>query len=92
MDESLHVEIVYALPERVFRQHLRLPPGATVAAALSASTLADEYPQAIADKPRVGVFSRAATLQTVLRDGDRVEVYRPLAIDPKEARRRRAQG
>lgn len=91
MADSLQVEVVYALPDQVFRQHVRLPRGATVAAALSASTLASEYPQALAGKPRVGVFSGAATLQTVLRDGDRVEVYRPLALDPKEARRRRAR-
>lgn len=90
MANLLHIEVVYVLPDTVFREQLRLPPGATVAQALSASSLAKAHPQALLGKPRVGVFSRAVTLTTVLRDGDRVELYRPLLIDPKEARRRRA--
>lgn len=92
MADSLQVEIVYALPDAVFLEHLCLPAATTVAAALAASSLAEEYPMALAGEPRVGVFSRAVTMQTTLHDGDRVEVYRALSIDPKEARRRRANG
>lgn len=91
MADLLKIEVVYALPGRVFRESLCLQAGATVAAALEASTLAEAHPTALAGKPHVGVFSRAATMQTRLRDGDRVEVYRSLTTDPKEARRRRAK-
>ncbi len=68
---------------------LNLPASATVADALRASALASRYPGvAWADVP-VGVWSRPCTRATRLRDGDRVEIYRPLVVDPKEARRLR---
>ena len=68
---------------------LSLPAGATVADALNASLLESRYPGvAWADVP-VGVWSRPCERATRLGDGDRVEIYRPLVVDPKEARRLR---
>jgi uncharacterized protein len=78
------VEVVYALPQREERVRVRLPEGATVRDALEKSGL---LPLA---RGKVGVFGRVVRTDARLADGDRVEIYRPLAADPKEARRRRA--
>jgi putative ubiquitin-RnfH superfamily antitoxin RatB of RatAB toxin-antitoxin module len=81
---ALKVEVVYALPRREKTVSVMLADGATVADALSKSGL--QF-----DPARVGIFGEPATAETRLADGDRVEVYRPLKIDPKEARRRRVK-
>ena len=83
----VRVSLVYAEPERVFSVTLELPDGATVADAIDRSGIQTARPDI---DIRVGIFSRKATRASRLRDGDRVEIYRPLKIDPKEARRRRA--
>ena len=77
----MKVEVVYALPDKAEVVSLRLPDGATVADALAASGLGGNA---------FGIFGREVPAGHPLRDGDRVEIYRPLAADPKEARRRRA--
>lgn len=79
---ALRVEVVQARPERAEVLEIRLPEGATVRDALIASGLTGNH---------VGIFGKRVTMQTRLADGDRVEIYRPLAMDPKEARRRRAR-
>ena len=81
---ALKIEVVYALPRNERIVSLVLPEGATVADALSRSGMKF-------DPARIGIFGEPATGDTRLADGDRVEVYRPLEIDPKEARRRRAK-
>ena len=80
---ALKVEVVCALPRRETVLSVSLPDGATVLDALLKAGLGKEN--------SVGIFGEPATLETRLRDGDRVEVYRPLQIDPKEARRKRAK-
>lgn len=87
----LTVSVIYAEPERVFTASLSLAAGATVADAIAASGLRAARPDVEVSPARLGIFARKATLATVLRDGDRVEIYRPLKLDPKEARRRRAR-
>lgn len=67
-----------------------LPDGSTVGDALRASGMLDGHPEIDLAQHRVGIFGRLKTLETLLRPEDRVEVYRPLAIDPKLARRRRS--
>jgi putative ubiquitin-RnfH superfamily antitoxin RatB of RatAB toxin-antitoxin module len=86
----MEVEVVYALPEREDAVRLRLAPGATVADAVRASGILARHPQIDFAHSKLGVYGRLVAPQTRLADGDRVEVYRPLLIDPKEARRRRA--
>jgi putative ubiquitin-RnfH superfamily antitoxin RatB of RatAB toxin-antitoxin module len=81
---ALHVEVVYAIGEKADVITLRLPAGASVGDAIAASGLSVEW-------SAVGVFGRRVTVDTLLSDGDRVELYRPLRNDPKEARRRRAR-
>lgn len=79
----LRIEVVQALPDRVERVRLELEPGATVGAALRAAGHAAHAP--------AGLYGRRVPPDTPLADGDRVEVYRPLRADPKEARRARAR-
>lgn len=83
-DGSVSVEVVYSPePRRVSRTMLSLPAGATVAQAVQASAMVDAQSLGL----HVGVWGRKVPSDTVLRHGDRVEVYRPLTVDPKEARR-----
>ncbi|HET8899257.1 MAG TPA: RnfH family protein [Rhodanobacteraceae bacterium] len=91
MAESIRATVVYAIPERVFQYALTLPSGSTVAEAVAASGLYRDCPDAHAAEPRYGIYSRRVDAAMRLRDGDRVEVYRPLIIDPKQARRQRAR-
>jgi putative ubiquitin-RnfH superfamily antitoxin RatB of RatAB toxin-antitoxin module len=87
---TIAVEVVYAAaPHQVSRVALKLAPGSTVADALTASGLAGHLVIDDAGRPRVGVWGRLAALDASLRERDRVEVYRPLQVDPKEARRQR---
>jgi len=87
---AIRVEVVYATPGSLDAVELRLPAGATAAQAVKASGICERHPGI--DPGCIGVFGRRVTSQTRLADGDRVEIYRPLPIDPKEARRRRAKG
>jgi putative ubiquitin-RnfH superfamily antitoxin RatB of RatAB toxin-antitoxin module len=92
MGSEMDIEIVvaYAPAARQVREiPLHLPAGSTVAQALQASGLASEYPELDLLHAPVGVWGRKATREQVLRAQDRVEVYRPLRIDPKVARRER---
>lgn len=84
------VSVVCAEPERAFNVDLILLDGATVADAIAQSGIREAWPDFEIRADRVGIFARKASLDMMLRDGDRVEIYRPLKIDPKEARRRRA--
>lgn len=89
---ALAVEVVYgAAPHEVDRTRLSLPSGATVADALQVSGVLQRHGLAL-EGLDVGVWGRACSLQLPLRDRDRVEVYRPLRVDPKEARRQRYKG
>jgi hypothetical protein len=91
-EATLRVTVAYADTARQFAREVQLPAGATVADAIDASGIAEAAGLAQADLQNVGIFSRRVDRAAVLRDGDRVEIYRPLKIDPKEARRRRALG
>ncbi|WP_252772165.1 RnfH family protein [Ideonella oryzae] len=83
----LDVEVAYSpAPRQVDRVSLTLPVGSTVAQALQASGLLARHGLALDDTLSVGVWMKARPLDTVLRPNDRVEVWRPLTVDPKEAR------
>ena len=89
--ESFTVEVAYALPEEQAVIPLRVEPGTTVREAIHRSRILDRYPEIDLDSQQVGVFSKPVGLDTPLRPRDRVEIYRPLKVDPKEMRRRRAR-
>lgn len=82
---ELRVTVVYAEPDRQVTRELALPPGSRVADAIRGAAIEHD-----AARVRFGIFGRLVDATTPLRDGDRVEIYRPLKVDPKEARRRRA--
>src|SRR4051794_22651634 len=88
---TIEVEIVYALPHEQFTQTLRVPPGTTVGEAVGKSGLIERYPQFSSDSALLGIFGRPAAPSTVLREFDRIEIYRPLIADPKKSRRLRAR-
>lgn len=88
--EFLRVEVAYIALDRQFLREIHLPPGSTVADALLASKVEEECAINL-DALRVGIWSKAVDRSAMLADGDRVEIYRPLKIDPKEARRARAK-
>ena len=81
---EIHVEVVHALPERAESMRVRVKEGATVRDVLERSGL---LPLA---RGKIGIFGKLVRADARVSDGDRVEIYRPLAADPKEARRRRA--
>lgn len=90
MAELVHVEVLYAEPARQVLRRVALPAGSTVMQAIQASGIERDVPGLVVDPSRLGIFSRRATPEQPVGEGDRVEIYRPLTLDPKEARRRRA--
>ncbi|MBK8018280.1 MAG: RnfH family protein [Betaproteobacteria bacterium] len=87
----MRVEVIYATPRHQDIREVILQAGATVRDALAASRMAADHPETAELPAGVGIWGRKAELEQRLRDGDRVEIYRPLTADPKDARRMRAQ-
>ncbi len=87
---TIEVEVVYALPGQQTLLTVRLPEGATVEEAIRRSGILERHPEIDLACNKVGIFGHARTLDTPLRDRDRVEIYRPITCDPKEVRRQRA--
>ncbi len=88
----MQVTVVWSPGPRQVREWVvQLPEGATVAQALAASGLYDEFPELESAAPGTSVWGRLAPTSQVLRERDRVEVLRPLLVDPKVARRERFQ-
>lgn len=83
------VEVVYATPKRQILLALQMAVGSTVCDAIARSEILCRCPELTGKELQVGVFGRHVTPMYQLQDGDRVEIYRPLQIDPKQARRRR---
>ncbi|MDD5272881.1 MAG: RnfH family protein [Methylovulum sp.] len=90
MSELLAIEVAYATPDQQILLALQLQPPATVGAAIEASGIVSRYPELAGATLTVGIFGRVTALEQPLKTGDRVEIYRPLIHDPKEARRQRA--
>jgi uncharacterized protein len=83
------VEVVYALPEQQFRRRLPHAPGLTAAAAVAASGVLEAWPELRATNLEFAVYGEPVEPTHPLQAGDRVEVLRPLRVDPREGRRRR---
>ncbi len=90
MAEMLHIEVVYALPAKQQLVTLQLPAGSSVRQAIDASGLLQKHPEIDLTKNKIGIFAKLTKPDAVLRDRDRVEIYRPLIADPKEVRKQRA--
>ena len=90
MAELITVDIVYARRDVQELMSLKLPTGVTVKEAVERSGLLAKFPEIDLAKNKLGVFAKLVKPDTVLRDRDRVEIYRPLIADPKEVRKQRA--
>lgn len=86
-EPEIRVEVVYALPDRQRLMALEVPRGCTAREAVERSGLRREFPEINPDKNALGIFGRRCPRDQPLREGDRVEIYRPLQADPKEVRR-----
>ena len=89
-DERIDVEVAYARPDEQVIVPLQMAAGATVEEAIRRSGVLDRFPEIDLAQAKVGVFGKVGRLDQVLGSGDRVEIYRPLIADPKEARKQRA--
>jgi putative ubiquitin-RnfH superfamily antitoxin RatB of RatAB toxin-antitoxin module len=89
MSARLSIEVCYAAPQGQTLIAVELPEGATLQHAIEASGILRRYPDIDLGTQKVGVFGKLKTLDTVLADHDRVEIYRPLLVDPKLSRQRR---
>ncbi len=87
----MKISVVYALSDAATLLELDLPEGATVAAALDQCRNNETLRELPLLEMTTGIFGRVVSVDTELREGDRVELYRPLQADPKEARRKRGR-
>ena len=85
----MNVGVCYAEAERQTWLRLEVPDGSTVAEAIVLSGLLKQYPEIDLTAQKVGIFGKLAKLDTVVQDGDRVEIYRPITADPKLVKRRK---
>jgi hypothetical protein len=87
---SIRVEVAFALPDDQLIISLMVDEGTTVEQAIIHSGIIDQYPQIDFPDNKTGIFGKLTKLNQTVRDGDRIEIYRPLIADPKEVRRKRA--
>ena len=87
----LKVEVAYALLENQFVKSLDVKPDLSVVEVIKLSGVLEEFPEINLDINPVGIYSKKVTLDSVVKNGDRIEIYRALLVSPKEARRLRAK-
>ncbi len=87
----IRVSVALALPGRQEVIEVELPEGASVSEAIAAARIRERFAEVDVEGLGVGIWARAASRDSVLREGDRVELYRELKADPKDMRRRRAR-
>src|SRR5213080_1684976 len=90
LQAQLQVYVVYATPAREFIHPMRVAPGTTIGQAIERSGVLQSFPEINLVTQPVGIYGKKKTLDTVLRERDRIEIYRPLVADPKDSRRKRA--
>jgi hypothetical protein len=88
----MKIGIAYALPKRQAWFDVEVPDGATIRDAINKSGILKQFPDIDLEKQKVGVYSKLSKLDTVLNDGDRVEIYRPIICDPKTVPRKAKAG
>jgi putative ubiquitin-RnfH superfamily antitoxin RatB of RatAB toxin-antitoxin module len=89
--ELLRIRVMYALPDQQPSVDLQVPPGTSLTEAVNLSGLLQKFPEGAARPLACAIFGRAVPLTYELRDGDRIEILRPLLIDPKQSRREAAK-
>jgi putative ubiquitin-RnfH superfamily antitoxin RatB of RatAB toxin-antitoxin module len=90
MAEPIQVYVCYGIEKREFIRTMQVEPGTTIGQAIEQSGVLEAFPDINLSTAPVGIYAKKKTLDTVLRERDRVEIYRPLVADPKDSRRRRA--
>ena len=90
-NKCMKVEVAYLTPHKQVVLVVELPEGSTIETAIQYSGILGEFPEIDLIKQPVGIFSKIRRLSEQVVDGDRIEIYRPLTIDPKEARRKKAK-
>jgi putative ubiquitin-RnfH superfamily antitoxin RatB of RatAB toxin-antitoxin module len=91
MNDMIDIEVVYALPAKQTLLRKQVAAGTSVLEAIRASGILEMHPEIDIATSKLGVFGKLVKPDTVLREKDRVEIYRPLIADPKEVRRKRAE-
>jgi putative ubiquitin-RnfH superfamily antitoxin RatB of RatAB toxin-antitoxin module len=86
----LGMSVCYASDKHEWLRELQVAPGTTIGEAIERSGVLEAFPDINLTTQPVGIYAKKKTLDTVLREHDRVEIYRPLVADPKESRRKRA--
>ena len=87
---QINIEIAYALPDRYYLKCFKVDEGTMIQTAILQSGILQQFTEIDLRENKVGIYSRPAKLTDQLKDGDRIEIYRPLLADPKEIRRKRA--
>lgn len=90
-DETIDIEVAYAAVDRQMLIPLSIAANSTVAQAISASGILDSFPEIDLERQKVGIFNQICRLDQICRAGNRIEIYRPLAQNPMQARRGRLQ-
>ena len=91
MSDKINIEVVYALANEQILLKRSMPTGTTVTEAIQASGVLDKHPEIDLANNKLGIFGKLTKADAVVRDKDRIEIYRPLIADPKEVRRKRAE-
>ncbi|MGX5174847.1 RnfH family protein [Aliikangiella sp. IMCC44653] len=91
MEKNIPIELIYALPNEQDLLTIEVPADSTVEQAIGLSGILQRYPEIDLQKNKVGIFSKACKLTDPLQAGDRIEIYRPLIADPKEARMKKVK-
>lgn len=87
---TINVEVAYAEPDRQRIFSVNVDAGTTAGGAIVQSGIMMEFPDLDIENSKIGIFGKVSTMETIVREGDRIEIYRPLIADPKEVRRKRA--
>ncbi len=88
--KKIHIEVAYATPEAQTIIPLDVEEGCTLETAVDRSGILERFPEINLNQQKVGIFSKQRQLTDVVKDGERIEIYRGLLVDPKAARRQRA--
>jgi hypothetical protein len=91
MSDKIKIEVVYALPHEQTLLTVEVTQGTTLGDAIKLSGILEKYPEIDLANSKFGIFGKLSKADVVLREKDRIEIYRPLIADPKEVRRKRAE-
>ncbi len=91
MSELIEIEVAYALPDKQILECLKVPNGTTAAQAIQLSGICNKFSEIQPNDKNLGIFGKLVNPELILRNHDRIEIYRPITVDPKEKRRKRVE-